>query len=159
LDLRFREAEQKDVLTLVGLLADDELGQQREDTSLPMNDSYLLAFDQIADDPNNELFVVEVNQIIAGMLQLTFIPYLTHIGSWRCLIEGVRIHRDYRNQGLGTEFINWAINRAQIRNCSIVQLTTDKQRPKAIRFYENLRFEPTHEGFKLKLNQKELGKS
>lgn len=85
------------------------------------------------------------------MLQLTFIPYLTHIGSWRCLIEGVIIANTYRGKGLGTEFINWAIKRAKERRCSIVQLTSDKQRPVAIRFYESLGFKATHEGFKLKL--------
>ena len=85
------------------------------------------------------------------MLQLTFIPYLTHIGSWRCLIEGIRIAKKYRGQGLGTKFISWAINRAKEKNCSIVQLTSDKQRPNALRFYESLGFKATHEGFKLKI--------
>jgi GNAT superfamily N-acetyltransferase len=83
------------------------------------------------------------------MMQLTFIPYLTHTGSWRCLIEGVRIARRFRGQGLGQQFIKWAIQRAAEKNCSIVQLTSDKQRPDALRFYESLGFEATHEGFKL----------
>ena len=87
------------------------------------------------------------------MLQLTFIPYLTHIGSWRCLIEGVRIHTKYRGQGLGTEFFEWAIERAKAKNCNIIQLTSDKQRTDALRFYESLGFEATHEGFKLKLER------
>ena len=77
---------------------------------------------------------MEVDGEIAGMLQLTFIPYLTHIGSWRCLIEGVRVHSRYRGQGLGRQFLKWAISRAKDRNCSIVQLTTDKTRPAAIQF-------------------------
>ena len=95
--------------------------------------------------------MVESNAVLLGMLQLTFIPYLTHRGSWRCLIEGVRIANDYRGQGLGSQFINWAIARAAERNCGIVQLTSDKKRPDALRFYEALGFEATHEGFKLKL--------
>ena len=85
------------------------------------------------------------------MLQLTFIPYLTHIGSWRCLIEGVRIHSNFRGQGLGTAFFKWAIERAKSRHCRIVQLTSDKQRPDALRFYQALGFKATHEGFKLTL--------
>lgn len=149
--LTFREALEGDVSALVELLADDDLGQQREDTTLPLNELYISAFKQIDADPNNELIVVEENQLIVGMLQLTFIPYLTHIGSWRCLIEGVRIKKNFRNKGLGTKLFNWAIGRAEARNCNIVQLTSDKQRPNAIRFYENLGFEATHEGFKLKL--------
>jgi GNAT superfamily N-acetyltransferase len=150
-ELIFREAVEGDVTSLVELLADDNLGQKREDSSMPLNNSYLLAFEQINIDPNNELIVVEDNYIVIGMLQLTFIPYLTHIGSKRCLIEGVRIHKDYRNRGLGTEFFKWAIDRAKSKNCNLVQLTSDKQRPKAIKFYENLGFKATHEGFKLKL--------
>ena len=153
--LIFREAAKTDLVDLVNLLADDELGQQREDTSTPLNEAYLQSFKQIMADPNNELIVVErdhANPIIVGMLQLTFIPYLTHIGSWRCLIEGVRIHSDFRGTGLGTGFFEWAINRAKEKGCSIIQLTSDKQRPDAIRFYEKLGFSATHEGLKLKLD-------
>jgi ribosomal protein S18 acetylase RimI-like enzyme len=147
----FREARENDIPDLVNLLADDELGANREDVSMPLNQRYSDAFHSIARDPNNELTVVEFNAELVGMLQLTFIPYLTHTGSWRCLIEGVRIAKNYRAKGLGSKFINWAIARARERNCSIVQLTSDKQRLDALRFYESLGFEATHEGFKLKL--------
>ena len=85
------------------------------------------------------------------MLQLTFIPYLTYIGSWRCLIEGVRIHSDHRGRRLGRQFFEWAIARAKTRRCRIVQLTSDKERSSALRFYESPGFKATHEGFKLKL--------
>ena len=95
--------------------------------------------------------MVEGDGQLVGMLQLTFIPYLTHTGSRRCLIEGVRIHRDHRGRGLGGEFIRWAIRRARERGCSLVQLTSDKQRPDALRFYESLGFVASHEGFKLRL--------
>ena len=149
--LDFRKAKETDVSNLVNLLADDDLGSKREDISVPLNRSYIDAFYNIEKDPNNELTVVECSGELAGMLQLTFIPYLTHTGSWRCLIEGVRIAKNYRGQGLGTEFIRWAIKRAAEKNCSIVQLTSDKQRPGALRFYESLGFQATHEGFKLKL--------
>jgi GNAT superfamily N-acetyltransferase len=117
----------------------------------PINQHYIDAFDSIDKDPNNALIVVESNDEIAGMLQLTFIPYLTHTGSWRCLIEGVRIAKAFRRQGLGSEFIRWAIDRAKQRKCSIVQLTSDKKRPDALRFYQSLGFEASHEGFKRKL--------
>ncbi len=96
--LTFRDATQADLPFLIDMLADDEFGAQREDTSKPLNQAYLSAFGHIASDPNNELLVVEAENKIAGMLQLTFIPYLTHIGSWRCLIEGVRIHSGFRGQ-------------------------------------------------------------
>lgn len=151
MNLIFREAREIDLPFLVEMLADDELGMHREDTSRPLNQGYLSAFNCITSDPNNELIVVESKNQVVGMLQLTFIPYLTYIGSWRCLIEGVRIHRNFRGQGLGTHFFEWAINRAKNKGCKMVQLTSDKQRPNAIRFYQSLGFEPTHEGLKLKL--------
>lgn len=151
MELDFRKATKGDVSNLVELLADDDLGSKREDISTPLNQRYIDAFHSIEIDPNNELTVVECSGELVGMLQLTFIPYLTHTGSWRCLIEGVRITKNYRGQGLGTEFISWAVSRAEQRNCSIVQLTSDKQRPDALRFYASLGFQATHEGFKLKL--------
>jgi len=147
--LFFREAKQSDVRQLVEMLGDDKLGAQREDISATLNPAYLTAFASIEKDPNNELIIVESDGQTVGMLQLTFIPYLTHIGSWRCLIEGVRIHSNFRGQGLGTEFFQWAIKRAKQKGCNLVQLTSDKQRPDAIRFYESLGFSATHQGFKL----------
>ena len=151
MNLHFRKARAADVAQLVKLLADDDLGATREDLSEPLNQNYLDAFSSIEADANNELTVVEAGGELVGMLQLTFIPYLTHTGSWRCLIEGVRIAKNHRGKGLGASFINWAIERATERNCRIVQLTSDKQRPEAIRFYQSLGFKATHEGFKLKL--------
>ena len=151
MNLEFRSATESDLSDLTHLLADDELGSKREDTSLPINQSYVDAFHSIDKDSNNELTVVESDGALVGMLQLTFIPYLTHTGSWRCLIEGVRIEKSFRGQGAGTDFIHWAIQRARQRKCSIVQLTSDKQRPGALRFYESLGFVASHEGFKFKL--------
>ena len=151
MELTFREAREADIAGLVQLLADDALGARREDTSVPLNHRYTDAFRHIEKDPNNALIVVESEAGLAGMLQLTFIPYLTHTGSWRCLIEGVRIARAHRGKGLGSRFIHWAIERARQRQCAIVQLTSDKQRPDAIRFYESLGFVASHEGFKLRL--------
>ena len=151
MNLTFRKATTNDIPDLVTLLADDDLGATREDSSIPVNQRYIDSFNSIDNDANNELTVVEFNGDLVGMLQLTFIPYLTHTGSWRCLIEGVRISSNYRGQGMGTRFINWAIERAVEMKCSIVQLTSDKQRPDALRFYESLGFQATHEGFKLKI--------
>ena len=151
MQLTYRQAHSQDIPELIAMLADDKLGAQREDKSLPPNNRYVQAFNSIDKDPNNELTVVTNKGQIVGMLQLTFIPYLTHTGSWRCLIEGVRIHKSFRGQGLGTLFFEWAITRAKEKGCNLVQLTSDKQRPDAIRFYESLGFRSSHEGFKLNL--------
>lgn len=151
MNIHYREAVEADLETLVKLLSDDELGSKREDTSKLVNPKYVEAFQNIARDPNNELIVIDIGDQVAGMLQLTYIPYLTHIGSWRCLIEGVRINSKYRGQGLGEKMLQWVINRATDKSCNLVQLTSDKKRPDAIRFYEKMGFSATHEGFKLKL--------
>lgn len=149
--LIYRAASKQDLSILVAMLADDALGATRENPALPLSEDYLKAFASIDEDPNNELTVVEQNGKIIGMLQLTFIPYLTYQGSWRCLIEGVRVHSSCRGQGVGQAFFEWAIDRAKQRGCQLVQLTSDKQRPDAIRFYESLGFVASHEGFKLNL--------
>jgi len=151
MELKYRSAEFEDLEALVALLANDPLGSKREDVSVPLNSAYLEAFEAIVRDPNNDLIVVEKGNALVGMLQITFIPYLTHIGSWRCLIEGVRIHSDYRGEGFGEQMFTHAIELAKRKGCTIVQLTSDKQRPDAIRFYEKLGFKATHEGFKLAL--------
>ena len=156
MDLRYRHAVTTDIPVLIKMLSDDSLGKLREDASTPVNPCYLTAMQQIQDDPNNELMIVESAGTTIGMLQLTFIPYLTYKGSWRCLIEGVRIKEEFRGKGLGTKFFQWAIERAKERQCHIVQLTSDKQRTHAIRFYESLGFKASHEGFKLKLDSDNL---
>lgn len=147
----FRQATAADLEALVALLADDPLGATRELPATPLDPRYAQAFAAIDADPNNELIVLEHDGRLAGMMQLTFIPYLTHTGSWRCLVEGVRVARAFRGRGLGSEMLEWAIERARERGCGLVQLTSDKQRPQALRFYEALGFRATHEGFKLRL--------
>jgi GNAT superfamily N-acetyltransferase len=149
--LNFRQAINTDLPTLVNMLADDPLGAMREEPQEPLNLAYTAAFQAINNDPNNELIVAELKGQVIGMLQLTFIPYLTYIGSWRCLVEGVRIAKDYSYQGFGTKLFQWAIERAKQKKCALIQLTTDKQRPNAIEFYEKLGFTASHVGFKLHL--------
>ena len=86
------------------------------------------------------------------MLQLTFIPNISRRGSWRAQIEGVRVDSSLRSSGVGRSLIAWAIERARKRGCSLVQLTSDKSRGDAIRFYESLGFVASHEGMKLELS-------
>jgi GNAT superfamily N-acetyltransferase len=149
MDLLYRNAVENDVPALVQMLADDDLGGKREDSSMPLDSKYMDAFSSIRSDPNNELIVSCYDDSIVGMLQLTFIPYLTYRGSWRCLVEGVRIHSKHRGHGLGKKLFEWAISRAQEKNCRLIQLTSDKTRADTLRFYESLGFVASHEGFKL----------
>jgi GNAT superfamily N-acetyltransferase len=150
--LNFRPATRGDLPAIVEMLADDPLGAQREHFADPLPPTYLQAFAAIEADANNELVVAEdaAGQVI-GVLQLTCTPYITHQGGWRATIEGVRVHKSCRSGGVGRQLFEWAIGRARERGCHLVQLTTDKQRPDALRFYEQLGFVATHEGMKLKL--------
>lgn len=145
----FRFAISDNLPQLVALLADDPLGAQRERNVEPLPQGYRDAFAAIDSDDNNELFVAVIDDEIVGMLQITFIPYLTYQGGWRALIEGVRVAQHHRGKGLGKQLFEWAIRRARERNCHLVQLTTDKSRPDALKFYESLGFVATHEGMKL----------
>lgn len=146
-----RLATRNDLEAIVAMLADDKLGAQRETFALPLPDEYCRAFAAIDADANNELVVACMDEKIVGVLQITFIPNLTYRGSWRAQIEGVRTQKDMRAQGVGTALVKRAIERARERNCALVQLTTDKQRPAAIAFYERLGFRASHEGMKLKM--------
>lgn len=150
--LVFRQAIKEDVERIVEMLADDVLGKERERYAQPLPASYFEAFQAIDADPNNELIVaVDETGRIVGVQQVTFTPYLTHQGSWRATIEGVRTDSTVRGQGIGGQLIRYAIERAKERGCRLVQLATDKQRPDALRFYEALGFTASHEGMKLKL--------
>ncbi|MGL6259649.1 GNAT family N-acetyltransferase [Vibrio sp. WXL103] len=151
MDLHFRVAKSSDLPELVDLLANDILGKQREDNSRPLSSGYYQAFEAIARDDNNQLLLAEVGSSLVGMVQITFIPYLTHKGTWRALLEGVRVHEDYRGRQIGEQLIQHALQLAKNKGCGMVQLTSDKSRPKAIAFYEKLGFIASHEGLKLAL--------
>lgn len=149
-EVNIRKAEHKDLLAIVHLLSDDELGRKREDYQQPFPIAYDEAFDSIIEDKNQELMVVTNAQgEVIGTLQLTFIQYLTYKGGVRAQIEAVRIRRDQRGKGLGKQLFEWAIVRSKERGAHLLQLTTDKQRPDAIRFYEDLGFVASHEGMKI----------
>jgi GNAT superfamily N-acetyltransferase len=150
MELRFRNAQKKDVSFIIEMLANDKLGALREDYQEPLPEKYYEAFDNIYADENQELIVVEDDQnIIIGTLQLSFIQYLTYQGGIRAQIEAVRIREDKRGEGIGEQLFNWAINRAKERGAHLLQLTTDKQRPEALKFYEKLGFIASHEGMKI----------
>ncbi|HEV7350188.1 GNAT family N-acetyltransferase [Telluribacter sp.] len=152
--MKFRKAVRKDVPVIVQLLASDPLGQLREDYRDPLPGRYYDAFEQINRDNNQELIVVEnENDEIIGTLQLSFIPYLTYQGGTRAQIEAVRIREDVRGQGIGQQLFEWAIRRARERHAHVLQLTTDKKRPDALRFYEKLGFTASHEGMKFHFDQ------
>ena len=145
----FREARRGDIRRMVEMLADDDLGRARE--SLDDMTPYEAAFDAITADPGNTIYVWEADGKVMGCLQLTFIPGLSYKGALAAQVEGVRVDASLRGQGIGEKMMKAVIEFARNRGCNLVQLSSNKARTGAHRFYERLGFVMSHEGMKLKL--------
>lgn len=145
-----RRATAADIAAIVALLADDDIGAAREAAPDDGLAPYAAAFQAIDADPAQLLIVAaDGDGAVAGTMQLTFIPGLSRRGTLRAQIEAVRVGPGHRGQGLGEALFGWAIGEARRRGCGLVQLTSDKRRTGAHRFYARLGFTATHEGFKL----------
>jgi len=151
LNVQYRLATRMDVPAIVRLLAEDNLGAQRERFETPLPAPYYAAFEAIDADPNNELIVAHANEEIIGTLQLMFLPHLSHQGGMRAQVSSVRVAEQFRGQGIGTDMMKWVLERARERGCLLMQLTSSKSRTDAHRFYEKLGFEKTNIGMKIKL--------
>ena len=150
---QIRIATAADLPAIIALLADDVLGETREDVRDPLPEAYTKAFAAIEADPNNAVIVLEDGEGIAGTLQITLIPNLSLKGLTRCQIEGVRVAGRVQGQGWGRKLIDWATEWARERGCGMIQVTTNRVRPDAYAFYEALGFEASHVGLKLYLDR------
>lgn len=150
-DIQFRLAKSADLPSIVRMLADDDLGSQRERYEDALPEVYYSAFEQIEKDPNHELIVAEQDREVIGTLHLMFLPSVSFQGGLRAQVESVRVDRRFQSQGIGTEMMKWAMERAKERGAHVVQLTTHKTREDAHRFYERLGFKGSHLGMKLSL--------
>lgn len=144
----FREAKRTDLERIVELIADDVVAARRTGS---YGEPHVRGFEAIAASPDNELIVAESDGDVVGVMQLTFIPGISRNGASRLLVEAVRVSRELRGQGIGRRLMEHAHERGRVRGCVLAQLTSDKQRPEAHRFYRNLGYEQSHEGFKLSL--------
>ena len=146
----FRRARRDDLAAIVDLLADDDLGAAREQTTdlAP----YEAAFAEIDGDARHVLVVGEADGEVVACLQATVLPCLTHGGRRRAQFEGVRVSDRRRGRGVGAALLEWSIEWARRNGCGVVQLTTDRRRPDARRFYEAAGFVATHDGLKLVLD-------
>jgi len=150
--MKFRLATKEDLPAIIKMISKDKLGRLREDYQSPLPKVYYDAFERIAADSNQELTVLEnADKEVIATFQLSFIPYLTFQGGIRCLVENVWVREDYTGQGIGQQMFAWIKARATEKGVHLIQLTSDKQRPEAIRFYEKLGFKASHEGLKLHL--------
>lgn len=148
--MALRQARREDVRRIVEMLADDDVSRGREDLAGDMA-AYDAAFDAVAADPNNTLYVWEEDGAVTGCLQLTFLPGLSYRGSWIAQVEGVRVDRALRGRGIGEKMMAAVAEKARARGCKHLQLLTDRRRVDARRFYARLGFAASHEGMKLAL--------
>ena len=149
-----RRAERSDLRAIVALLADDDIGARREWFDADANEvapEYVAAFETVDGDPDELLVVACIGDDVVGTLQLTLLHHLGHRGAVRAQIEGVRVARSRRGTGIGRQLVEWALARARERGARQAQLSTDKTRVDAHRFYETLGFRATHQGMKLPL--------
>jgi GNAT superfamily N-acetyltransferase len=151
MQLASRAAVPADLPFIVGLIVEDNFVATGDDPADAMHADYVDALAAIDRDPNQEMIVVELGGEPVGCFQLTYLPGLMRRGAWRGQIEVVHVSAGKRKLGIGSEMMKWAIERCRERNCAMVQLTSNKKRLDAHRFYERLGFSKSHEGFKLDL--------
>jgi GNAT superfamily N-acetyltransferase len=145
-NVTFRMAAEADLPTIMAMLADDEIAENRENASVP--DHYREAFEAMAKEVFNKMLLAEVDGKIVGSLQLVFIPGVSRNGTKRALIESVRVRSSARGQNIGTTLMKEAIRLAKENGCGLVQLDSDLRRPRAHLFYRRLGFVQSHAGFK-----------
>lgn len=148
MSLTYRQAVEADLPFIVRLITEDAVRATDDRPDEPFHPRYVAALRELDADPNQMLMVAVLDGETVGTLQLTFIPGIAGLGTRRCLVEAVHIAPTHRNKGLGSQMIPWAIDQARQRGCGMVQLTSNKKRHDAHRFYERLGFLKSHEGFK-----------
>lgn len=155
---RIRPACRGDLEAIVALYADDTLVFLPEHTSTRPGEgapyvqaAHLAAFEELEHDPDNTVYVAELEGQVVGTFQLTFIRQLSYTGSLVAQVESVYVSSGARSQGIGRSMLEWAIDAARQRGALRIQLTTNGKRERAHRFYERLGFRATHKGMKLYL--------
>ena len=149
--LSFRRATSTDLPFIIGLIDADSVTPSGEDVANANSAAYEDALAIVSADPNQLLLMAERNGERIGTFQLTFIPGVGRQGMWRCLVEAVHVAPEHRNKGYGRQMIAHAIEVCRDRGCGMLQLTSNKGRVDAHRFYRSLGFQQSHEGFKLYL--------
>ena len=150
-----RAATREDLPAIVRLLADDALGATRERVEDPLPPAYEEAFAALMAQNGNQILVIEEElgsgPEVVACLQLLLLPGLSRQGMLRAQIEAVRVDARCRGRGLGEKLVEAAIAKARAAGAGLVQLTSDKTRKDAHRFYERLGFVESHAGMKLHL--------
>ncbi|GAB2977895.1 GNAT family N-acetyltransferase [Nocardioides montaniterrae] len=144
--LLLQRATRSDAPAIARLLADDVLGRRREGDDVAR---YEAAYDAISRDPAHYLAVVrdEAGQVVATM-QLSLIPGLSRHGATRLQIEGLRVDPAWRGRGVGSTMMAWAHEHGRARGAVLAQITTDRERDRALSFYAGLGYQHSQVGLK-----------
>jgi GNAT superfamily N-acetyltransferase len=160
-----RRAHSADLEAIVRIYMADDKGGHGDAWSDVTRPAYERAMAAILASPVNRLFVAVHDEPltdtgrglrgagghVVGTFQLTLIPGLVGGGRTRAKVESVHVHPSLRGQGVGAAMIRHAIDEAKLAGAAMMELSSNKARTDAHRFYERLGFARSHEGFKLKL--------
>jgi len=142
--LLVREAVSADLGAIVALQREDVIREVHED-DVPVS-AYRAAFDEITDDPRQQLLVGELDGEVVATAQVTWVRRLTYVGGEMGIVESVRVRSDLRGRGLGEQLMRHVLDLARGRGAVRVELTTNAQRTAARRFYDRLGFTASHVG-------------
>jgi len=140
-----RDARPDDLEVVVGLLAAGSLrgGEQPGDLA-----PYRAALEEITASGDSAILVAETGGRVVGVCQLITFRHLQQRGGRCAEIESMHVAAAVRSGGIGGVLVEAAVNRARRMGCYRVQLTSNKARSDAHRFYLAHGFEASHEGFK-----------
>jgi len=154
-EIRMREAAAGDVPRIATLIMQGAPVQKRtpDEIAAEARDSaYQRAFAAVSANPYNTLFVAELQGAVVGTYQITLLPGMAERGRVRAKIESVHVAPEWRGRGIGAAMMRHALAFAAEQGVGLVELTSNKARPDAHRFYRGLGFEQSHEGFKKALS-------
>jgi GNAT superfamily N-acetyltransferase len=148
-EVTIRVATEHDLVRIVELFEHGALFSGKEDPADMA--PYRAALAEI-EQGSGDVFVAENGDVVVGVCQLIVFRHLQAKGRLCAEIESVHVHPDWRRRGVGRVLMSAAVARARALGCFRVQLTSNRARPDAHRFYAALGFEASHLGFKLMLD-------
>jgi GNAT superfamily N-acetyltransferase len=146
-----RSATEDHLPRIVELIGKGAVGRSSENPGPPLPEGYRRAFEAIAATPGAALLVAEVEGEVVGTFQFCVIPNISHGGQPVAQVESVHVADEYRSHGIGAVMMRWAMDEGRRRQCYVLQLTSNKVRRRAHRFYRRLGFIASHEGMRLYL--------
>jgi GNAT superfamily N-acetyltransferase len=153
-EIALRLARREDVPRIAALIMQGSATEARtaaEVEAEATHPDYLRGYDEIDASPANHLFVAERGGTVIGTWQVTLIPGIIARGRRRAKLESVHVAPESRGLGLGRLMVGHALAFAKEQGAGLIELSSNKNRTDAHRFYRDLGFDQSHEGFKMTL--------